>query len=150
MHPDNRDDVVGRALKQLPAPRAPRTLLPRVMAAVESRATRSAQRPWVDWPLGWQLASAVVVVVFAIGVGRLWPGAESEIGRSVAPVVDSVTSAVGDLTNRTSVVVTLARVVWRAVLQPLSGYALLLVLVMGAACATFGAALNRVALGGHT
>ena len=137
MHPDDSDDI-DRALKGLPAPRAPRTMLPRIMATVE------------DWPLGWQLASAALVIVFAIGVGRLWPGAESAIGRSVAPVIDSVTSAVGELTDRTSVVVTLARVVWRAVLQPLSGYALLLVLVMGAACATFGAALNRVALGGHT
>ena len=149
MHPDEPDDI-DRALKGLPAPRAPRTMLPRIMAAVESRAARSAPRPWVDWPLGWQLASAALVIVFAIGVGRQWPGAESAIGRSVAPVIDSVTSAVGDLTDRTSVFVTLARVVWRAVLQPLSGYALLLVLVMGAACATFGAALNRVALGGHT
>ena len=149
MHPDDSDDI-DRALKGLPAPRAPRTMLPRIMAAVEARAARPVPRPWVDWPLGWQLASAALVIIFAIVVGRLWPGAESAIGRSVAPVIDSVTSAVGELTDRTSVVVTLARVVWRAVLQPLSGYALLLVLVMGADCATFGAALNRVALGGHT
>lgn len=150
MHPDDSEDVVARALKRLPAPHAPHTLLPRVMSAVESRAARSAPRPWVDWPLGWQLASAAMVVVFAIAVARLGPGAEAAIGRSAAPVIASVTSQLGDLADRTSVAVTLTRVIWRALVQPLSGYALLLVLVMGAACATFGAALDRVALGGHT
>ena len=150
MHPDESDDI-DRALKGLPAPRAPRTMLPRIMAARGIARGRGLRRgPGSTGRSRWQLASAALVIVFAIGVGRLWPGAESAIGRSVAPVIDSVTSAVGDLTDRTSVVVTLARVVWRAVVQPLSGYALLLVLVMGAACATFGAALDRVALGGHT
>ena len=144
------EDVVHRALKKLPAPQAPHTLLPRVMAAVESRAARPAPRPWIAWPVGWQLASVALVVMCAIGAARLWPGAEAAIGRSAAPVVASVTSTVEAFADRTSVAVTLMRVVWRALLQPLSGYALLLVLVMGAACATFGAALNRVALGGHT
>ena len=91
MHPDDSDDV-DRALKGLPAPRAPRTLLPRVMAAVETRAAASsAPRPWVDWPLVWQMASAALVIVFASGSRRLWPSAESAIGQSVAPVIASVT-----------------------------------------------------------
>ena len=76
MHPDESDDV-DRALKGLPAPRAPRTLLPRVMAAADLRAARSAPRPWVDWPLGWQLASAALVLLFVIGIARLWPSAQS-------------------------------------------------------------------------
>jgi hypothetical protein len=149
MRPDDSKDVVDRALKRLPTPHAPHTLLPRVMSAVESRVARAAPKPWVDWPLGWQLASAALVVVFAIAVVRLGPGAEAAIGRSAAPVIASVTSQLGDLADRTLVAVTLTRVIWRALMQ-LSGYALLLVLMMGAACATFGAALDRVALGGHT
>jgi hypothetical protein len=149
MHPDESDDV-DRALKGLPAPHAPRTLLPRVMAAAELRAARSAPRPWVDWPLAWQLASAALVLLFVVGIARMWPSAQSAIESMATPVVASVSSHVGNVTERASVAVTLTRTIWRLLLQPLSGYALALVLVMGAACATFGAALDRVALGGHT
>jgi hypothetical protein len=38
----------------------------------------------------------------------------------------------------------------RALVQSIAGYALAIVFVMGAACATFAAALDRVALGGHS
>lgn len=149
MHPDESDDV-NRALKGLPAPRAPRTLLPRVMAAADLRAASSAPQPWVDWPLGWQIASAALVLLFVVGIAAMWPSAQSAIGNLATPVIASVSSHVGQVTERASVAVTLTRTIWRLLLQPLSGYALVLVLVMGAACATFGAALDRVALGGQT
>jgi hypothetical protein len=148
MRRDESDDI-DRALKQLPTPRAPRTLLPRVMAAVDARRAASAPRPWLDWPLGWQLASAALVVVLAIGVVQLWPSTQAAIGRSATSVMTSVTTQFGGFAEGASVAVTLAGTFWRLLVQPLSGYALALVLVMGAACATFGAALNRVALGGH-
>ena len=45
---------------------------------------------------------------------------------------------------------TAAGVIWRTVVQPLGWVVLPLVLLMWVACATFGAALGRVALGGAT
>jgi hypothetical protein len=149
MHPDEPHDI-DRALKALPAPRAPRTLLPKVMAAVDSRIASPAPRPWVDWPLGWQLVSAAIVVVLAVGIVRFWPTAQAATARWGTPVVASVTSQIAAIGEQTSVAVTLTRAIWRLLLAPLSGIALELVLVMGAACAMFGAALNHVALGGHT
>ena len=47
-----------------------------------------------------------------------------------------------------STAVNVIRIVWHALLQPLVVYVLMIVLVMCAACATFGAALGRVVLGG--
>ena len=74
---DDLDNLVGGALEQLPAPRAPRSLLPRVMTALEvnQAAQRSGPRarPWLAWPLAWQVASLAVVMAVSIGVWRLWP-----------------------------------------------------------------------------
>ncbi len=85
MPPGDLEDVVDRALKELPAPRAPRTLLPRVMAAIESGRAEPAPartpraRPWVTWPLAWQVASVAVVIALGLGVARLWPLAASVV-----------------------------------------------------------------------
>ena len=60
MDPAELERLVDRALGQLPAPRAPRTLLPRVMAAVPTPARPWHARPWLMWPAGWQIISLVV------------------------------------------------------------------------------------------
>ena len=58
MNPDDLERLAHHELHRLPAPRAPRTLLPRVMAAVEAWANRPwYTRAWFTWPLGWQVAS---------------------------------------------------------------------------------------------
>lgn len=159
MHPDDLEGVVDRALKQLPRPSAPRTLMPRVMAAIETRTVRTSSArsafakacvggPWLSWPLAWQVASVTVLVVLGVGIAGLWPGAQAVVQQSVSPVFTDVTTVVVDAARKASAVATVTRVVWNAFVQPLVGYVLVLVLVMCAACATFGAALGRVALGG--
>jgi hypothetical protein len=149
MLPDDLEDVVDRALKQLPGPRAPRTLMPRVMAAIETeRARTSSARPWLAWPLAWQVASVTALIVLGVGMARLWPGALSVVQQSTPPVFADVTSFVVDVARKASAAANVTRIVWHALVEPLVGYLLVLVLVMCAACATFGAALGRVALGG--
>lgn len=148
MLPDDLEDVVDRALKQLPAPRAPRTLLPRVMAAVEARTVRTTStRPWLSWPLAWQVASVTALIVFGVGIERLWPGTLSVVQQSTPSVLADVTTLIVDAASKAAAVANATRIVWHAFVQPLVGYVLVLVLVMCAACATFGAALGRVALG---
>ena len=92
------------------------------------------------------------LIALGVGIARLWPGTRG--GRSAdrqrfpgAPWQRSRTFVAEALT-KASAVVSVARIVWHALVQPLVGYVLVLVLVMCAACATFGAALGRVALGG--
>jgi hypothetical protein len=152
MRPDDSEDVVDRALKRLPAPHAPHTLLPRVMAAVESRAARSAPRPWLAWPLAWQIASVTILIALGVGMARFWPYAPSIVPEATAARVGGslteVSTFIAEAMSAASTAVNVIRIVWHALLQPLVVYVLMIVLVMCAACATFGAALGRVVLGG--
>ena len=126
MHPDNRnlEELVDRGLRRLPPPRAPHTLLPRVMAAVEAWGRRPwYTRAWFGWPAGWRVASIAPVALLAYAAWRLPPA---------PPAVVAATSA--------------SRVLWNAVVEPLLPYILLLVVLMGLACVAFGLALNYVLL----
>jgi len=127
MHPDSRDDlqaIVDRELRQLPAPRAPQTLLPRVMAAVDAWARRPwYARAWFTWPLGWQAASvgALILVIYATWHPPAPPAS-----------VVAATSA--------------GRALWDALILPLLPYVAAVVILMCLACAAVGVALNYVLL----
>ena len=63
MNTPDLEPRVDRELRRLPAPRAPHTLLPRVMAAAEAWAERPwYTRAWVTWPLAWQVVSVAALV----------------------------------------------------------------------------------------
>ncbi len=54
----NLEIQVDQALKALPELQAPRTLMPRVLAALAARAAVPWYRqPWPAWPLGWRVAA---------------------------------------------------------------------------------------------
>jgi hypothetical protein len=113
---------VGRELRRLPAPAAPHTLLPRVLAAVEAWARRPwYTRAWFTWPIGWQVASILALVIAAAGLWMLPP----------APPSFVVTTTAG-------------RVLWRTMVEPFLAYAFGVVVLMCLACAAFGAALSYV------
>jgi hypothetical protein len=121
---DELERRVHHELRRLPDPLAPGTLLPRVMSAVDAWVNRPwYERAWFTWPLGWQLASIVLVVLAGYGAW-LAPAAP-------APVV-ATTSA--------------SAVIWRTLVEPLLGYVFGLVVLMCLACAVFGAALNYLFL----
>lgn len=139
MHDEDLDSLVDRRLRRLPPPRAPETLLPRVMAAVRRPApARWYGRPWVEWPLVCQAASVALLAALA----PLAPFALEWIGAGM------VTRAAGDAATGVAVVTddvsTLARVLWRVFLEPAVGYLGTLVAIMCVAGAAFCAALTRV------
>src|ERR1700730_9576250 len=72
MHPVDLEPLVDRELRQLALPRAPHTLLPRVLAAVQAWAQRPwYQRAWFTWPVAWQVAaSAALLVIGGAGAAR--------------------------------------------------------------------------------
>jgi hypothetical protein len=121
------DDLERRTrdeLARLPAPAAPPTLLPRVLAAVEAWINRPwYTRAWFTWPLGWQ---AVSIAVVALTLYATW----------TAPPLPPSLVATGNAGG----------VIWRTLIEPLLGYVVGLVLLMGLACAVFGAALNYLFL----
>jgi len=130
MDPVDFDDL-DRALRELPAPRAPRTLLPRVLAAtVQNPAARPTG--WLTWPVAWQAASIAAVLLAVAGV---WTFA--------AAPPQQVAEAAGTAGE----VATLLRVFWDVMFQPVATYIFILGISLALACALAWAALEA-ALGG--
>ena len=116
------EQKVDRELRRLPLPRAPHTLLPRVLAAVEAWVNRPwYTRAWFTWPVGWQVASVALLALVVAGVWMLPPAPPSVV----------VTTNAG-------------RVLWRTMVEPFLVYAFGIVVIMCLACAAFGAALSYV------
>jgi hypothetical protein len=142
MHPVDLEHLVDRELRQLPAPRAPHTLLPRVLAAVQRWSRRPwYARAWFTWPLAGQIASAVALILIVVGSAMLMASAETAVGHTMARFI----SGVAPLAQRVEATMNAARVLWRALIEPLVVYAFGLVVLMCLACAAFGTALNHVA-----
>src|SRR5689334_7087670 len=121
---DELERRVHDELRRLPGPFAPATLLPRVLAAVDTWARRPwYARAWFTWPIGLRVASVAALVVAAYGMSNQPPLPE--------PVL-ATTSA--------------CSVIWRTLIEPLLGYVVGLVVLMCLACALFGAALNYLFL----
>jgi hypothetical protein len=139
MDPADLERLIDRELRSLPAPRAPRALLPRVMAAVDEAARRPwYSRTWLEWPVVWQLTSALVLIGVVAAGSVLLP----QVRAAVATL-----SFVAESTRDVEVTTSAMRVLWRTLLAPVVPWALGLVTLMCAACAVFGTALNHVVFG---
>ena len=130
MDPAELERLVDRELRRLPGPRAPRTLLPRVMAAVQAEAP--AATGWFTWPLAWRASSLVLALVCAAGAAWL----------VIAPPPGLSATA-----QTAGQAVAVTRVLWDLLLQPAISYLFLLGVLLALACAAAWAALE-VALGG--
>ena len=141
------EHLVDRELKRLPAPRAPRTLLPRVMLAVNARRAQAPVPDWMTWPISWQVGSLAAVVLIAIGLWRVLPWAVAAIGGLVIDPSTTLGAQIGSVVEQLQAFAGAGRVIWR-VLGPLAIFAVGFIAVMMAACAVFGTALGRIAWGG--
>src|SRR5580765_1858939 len=100
MYPADLDRLVDRELKHLPSPRAPHTLLPRVLAAVEHWTRRPwYERAWFTWPVGWQIASLAVLALLVAGGAVLLTGVRAAAGDAVSRLVPGVLSNVAYTAN---------------------------------------------------
>ena len=139
MHSEDLESFVGRRLRELPPPRAPETLLPRVLAAARRPARARWYRcPWVEWPLVCQAASVALLA----GLAPLVPFALEWVGASV--LARTAGDAAAGVAVVTEDVTTLTRVLWRVFLEPTVGYLGTFIAVMCVAGAAFCAALTRV------
>jgi hypothetical protein len=141
--PRDPHDPVHRALQALPPPRAPRTLLPRVMAEV---ALRQRQRrrivPWFDWPLEWRWMSAAAMALLAAAATLAGPGVEAVAGAVFATASGAIEDRVVAAAPGSAAAAHLASVAWEMVLQPAISFVLMWMVVMCAACAAIGAAFS--------
>ena len=137
---------VHEALSGLPTLRAPRSLHPRVMAALEPSIT--VGRPWFTWP--WPLQ--VAAMLLAVGVGGVgawfWPTLVGSIGAMLPDSVQAGAGYVGGATESSAALVRVMELTWSAVVAPIAKLVLLLTVMLCTACAVCLAALSRVALGG--
>ena len=146
MDPADLERLIDRALRALPPPRAPRALLPRVMAAVEERAQRPwYTRAWLQWPVGWQLASALVLLGVVATGSVLLPQLRDAV--MALTFVANMRGDVAESAREVEVATTAVRVVWRTLLAPVVPWAFGLITLMCAACAVFGTALNHLVFG---
>lgn len=144
--PDDLERLVHRALAGLPSPRAPRSLRPRVLAAIEP--VPIVGRPWFTWPWAAQVASIVTALAAAVLVAWAWP---LLAGAVTARMPDTVRLALGLVDGAAVTGGALGRVVavtWGGVVMPLATIVLVLTLMICTACAVCVAALGRLAPGG--
>ena len=147
MTPD--DDLERRAhdaLRRLPTPSAPNTLLPRVMAAARQTPQRAwYARAWRSWPHAWQAASAVavlaVLVAFALGAALL----DAAAGRELLLGLGGWPSRLAMTASRIAAALDATMLVWRTIVEPVRVYVMAFVAVASAACALLGAVLLHVA-----
>jgi hypothetical protein len=149
MDPADLERWLDRELKQVPAPRAPDTLLPRVLATADAWQRRPwYARGWASWPAGWQAAS---LVGFAVAVGGLIVGAALVQGQVVTMVSALVsTPAVTETLSGVQRLLAAAgalRIVWQALLEPLAFVIVVVGALLYLTCVAFGLALERVASG---
>lgn len=133
------EQLVQRRLRELPPPRAPETLLPRVMSAVRMTSRpRWYRQPWVEWPLVCQAGSVALLAALApfVPLAFEWVGA-GMLARAAGDAASGVAVVTDDVS-------TLARVLWRVFMAPAVGYLGTLVAIMCVAGAAFCAALTRV------
>ena len=148
MRPDDLEALVDRELRRLPLPRAPRHLLPRVMAAVHAAADRPwYARPWFMWPVLSQIASIAALALVGAAAYLLLPAFQAMASNAVPGFVTTLAARTELFAYRVQVAATAFEVVWRTLLQPIGPYAFALVATMCLACGAFGAALNQVVLG---
>ena len=149
MDPAELERLTDRALRRLPTPRAPRTLLPRVLAAVAAEASRPwYARAWLSWPLQWQLVSAAVTAVILVGAAVAGPAAAAGMLEFATRTSLPISSQFAGMVSSLDAVWEASRIVWNVV-APAARVVALLLLVMSVACVAFGTALDRViALGG--
>jgi hypothetical protein len=140
---------LDRELKQLPAPRAPHTMLPRVMAAIarEERKPWYA-RPWMVWPPFAQAASLILAGMAIAGAWALWPQLPQIAAESGSPMVTATVSWISATVERATQVSTVVRALWQVLLGPIAIIVLVLTLIVSLACAAAWTAIRRTALGG--
>ena len=155
MLPADHDPVVHRALTQLPFPRAPLTLLPRVLAAARAWAERPwYQRRWLTWPAQWQAASLITFVLVLAGAAVLLPRVGSLVQETAASVplgrftaAAAVAAQLGRSVREVGAAADAIGITWRVLALPVVVYGVALLMLMYAACTAFSSTLTRLSPG---
>jgi hypothetical protein len=139
-------ELIDRELEQLPGPRAPETLLPRVLAATVQRTPGRSWGAWLIWPRAWQLVSAAALVALVAGAWMLVQLVQP--GDLLWSAAGTTPTRVANAGRNAAEAATLVRVFWQVLLQPVATYVSALAISFALACAVLWTAVERLALGG--
>src|SRR5262245_42785586 len=111
------DDLERRAhdaLRRLPTPRAPETLLPRVMGA-SRRPPRRAWYvgAWRTWPQGWQAVSAFAALAAIVVAGVMFAPVDAIVNRELMAQLGDWPSRVAMTFSRITAALDATVLVWR-------------------------------------
>lgn len=142
--PADLERRLDRALRNLPTPRAPGSLVTRVLAAVEPAATPVRRsRGWRAWPRRWQVSALVALCIIAGAIVWL-PWLTTLVSAANGGAIAASVSARAD---QLTLAATALRLVWDVTVQPFMPYVVGLAVLMGAAFAILGITLTYVASG---
>jgi len=148
MNPDDLERLVDAELKCLPVPRAPGTLLPRVLAATIDRAPEPwYARPWLAWPRAWQAASAVLLVAFGTALAVVLPALQQAQWPTPTTWAGVLPGGAAALLTAMSQAATVVRVLCRMVVEPAALALLAAAVSLSLACAALRVVFARLALG---
>ena len=146
--PVDLETRVGAHLRRLPSPRAPQTLLPRVLAAVQAWSMRPwYSREWFTWPLGWQVGSIALLMAMLAGSAMAIPVVQAVVSAATARITSGAMTNVPQIVRGVELASDVVLVLWRAMVQPFLTYALVLVGLMCLMAAMCAIALGRAVFG---
>jgi hypothetical protein len=148
MRDDELDRALDRSLANLPAPRAPRTLRPRVMAAVARPAAPWYARPWLSWHPGLQTVSLLAVLAAVSVVSMAWARPEAVFAQLSAFGPPEASTWASAAASRVSQITAVVSLLWDVVFGPIAIFVLAVAVFVAVACAAAWTAVSRVALGG--
>ncbi len=148
MNPElDLEKQMDRELRSLPAPRAPETLAPRVMAAIAAQtALPWHRRPWFEWPRGWQVASAALTVVFFAVLMVLAPWRTLAGEEVVARCAGQIEMWMAFITDNADRMLHIALPLWSTLAQQYLIYALAAAGTLMATVIALGSAARQLVL----
>src|SRR5262245_28543971 len=134
-----------RALRRLPTPQAPATLLPRVLAA----AARLSRRPWYSrtwftWPAPLRVGS-VITAALVMALTFVFGAQIGQVATAVSQFMDTAVATAPGVLEALSGLAVIMQVTWR-VLEPVAIVGFVLAVLMLLTCGACWTVINRLTL----
>jgi hypothetical protein len=145
MHFDELERSADRALRRLPTPHAPATLLPRVLAAAAALARRPwYSRTWLTWPAPLRVGS-VIAAALVLALTFVFGPQLAHAGDAFSQFLDSAVATMPGVLELASGISAIVQVTLR-VLEPVAAIGFALTVLMLLICGACWTAINRLTL----
>ena len=140
------EQSTDRALHRLPMPKAPLTLLPRVLAAAAGLARRPwYSRTWFTWPAPLRMGSAIAgVLLMALTV--VFAPQTAQVGAAISHYLAVAIAALPELLELASGIAAVVQIAWHGVLQPVAVFGFAIVVLSVLICGACWTLVNRLTL----